>query len=255
MTHRLMGRPIVTPTRPKRAPLPGSMAVMVATVGDMKYLCQTMNIPPEPFDSLFLSRLLLLNDVHKGVSIVGPLVGAPYATMILETLVACGVKKILFLGWCGAVSPEVNIGDIILPSKAWIDEGTSPHYLPRKNSGENPVGDGYAKPSDTLIHCIRIGLKEQRLKFHEGAIWTTDAIFRETPEKVKYYQKKDILAVEMELSALFTAGKFHGIKVGGILVVSDSVSGYTWQQGFKDPRFKTSRKAVSEVIRQLCQAD
>jgi uridine phosphorylase len=254
MTHRLMGQSIVTPTRPKRAPLPGSMAVMVATVGDMRNLCQTMNIPPEPFDRLFLSRFLLQNDVHQGVSIVGPLVGAPYATMILETLVACGVHKILFFGWCGAVSPKVSIGEIILPNKALIDEGTSPHYLPRENSGKNQACDGYAKPSDTVIHCIRRGLKEQKLKFHEGAVWTTDAIFRETPEKVKYYQKREILAVEMELSALFTAGKFHGVEVGGILVVSDSISGYTWRQGFKDSGFKTSRKAVSEVIRQLCQA-
>lgn len=253
MTHRLMGRSIVTPTRPKRAPLPGSMAVMVATAGDMRTLCQTMNIHSKPFDSLFLSRFLLLNDVHQGVSIVGPLMGAPYATMILETLIACGVNKILFFGWCGAVSKEVNIGEIILPDKAWIDEGTSPHYLPEKRGEKSHTGGGYAKPSDTIVDCIRKGLKEQKLDFHQGAIWTTDAVFRETPEKVKYYQKREILAVEMEMSALFTAGKFHGVKVGGILVVSDSVSDYTWRKGFKNLKFQTSRKALSEVIAHLCQ--
>lgn len=227
----------------------------MATAGDMSNLRQRLRIPASPVTHLFGSHLLLQNSRDRGVSIVGPFAGAPYAAMILETLVACGVKTVVFFGWCGAVSPQVEIGDIVLPDRAIIDEGTSRHYRPATGDDGCRAIDGYAEPSGCVFERLRKGLEAERLKFHEGTIWSTDAIFRETPEKVKYYQKKDVLAVDMELSALFTIGRFHGIAVGGILVVSDSVAGYTWRPGFKDPRFKTARSVVSKVIGQICQTD
>jgi len=48
--------------------------------------------------------------------VVGPFVGAPYAAMLLETLIAWDVEKIIFFGWCGAISHDVKIGDIIIPT-------------------------------------------------------------------------------------------------------------------------------------------
>lgn len=256
MRQRYTGRPIVKPIPPKRAPLPGSLAIMVATAGDMRNLRKRLGIPAEPVTRLFASQLLLQNNRGRGLSIVGPFVGAPYATMILETLVVCGVERVVFFGWCGGVSPQVEIGDIVLPDQAIIDEGTSCHYQSGTGDGRCQTGvDGYAEPAASVTDRLRKGLETERVKFHEGAIWSTDAIFRETAEKVKYYQERGALAVEMEVSALFAAGRFHNIAVGGILAVSDSVAGYTWRQGFKDPRFQTTRQTINRVIGQICQTD
>ena len=70
----------------------------------------------------------IFTDMVGNFSITGPFIGAPYAAMLLETLIAWGARRIIFLGWCGAVAEEVKIGDIILPTAALIDEGTSGHY-------------------------------------------------------------------------------------------------------------------------------
>ncbi len=174
---------------------------------------------------------------------VGPFVGAPYAAMLLETIIAWGVERIIFFGWCGAISHDVKIGDIIIPTSATIDEGTSKHY--------HQVDD-ISRPSSYIQKNTKEALIKAGLCFHEGIVWSTDAIYRETCEKVKYYQQKDILAVEMELSALFTVAKFRNVQMGGILVVSDELSTLTWRPGFREQRFKESRMSVVKEIKALC---
>jgi purine-nucleoside phosphorylase len=188
---------------------------------------------------LYMSHLYVRDD---GVFLSGPFMGAPYSVMILETLAAWGAKQIIFLGWCGAISTSISIGDILVPTLAWIDEGTSQAY------SSNLI----ASPSDAMTCSIKSALKSCALPFHEGAIWTTDAIFRETPDKVKHFQNKGALAVEMELSALFTVSAFLGVALSAILVVSDDLSSLTWKPGFKDKRFVDTRHRLAAVIAEIC---
>jgi purine-nucleoside phosphorylase len=87
-----------------------------------------------------------------------------------------------------------------------------------------------------------------------GAVWTTDAVFRETRDEVTRHQRNGVLAVEMECSALFTVGGFRGIEVAALLVVSDDLSSLTWRPGFKDPRFIRGREMACNVISRLCSS-
>ncbi len=236
---------IVNPLKGKGTPNLGPVAAMVASQGDLSLLCRLMGLKNEDSRRLFTSRLYTRTNGAGDFSVAGPFIGAPYAVMLLETLIAWGVTKIIFFGWCGAVSPEVKIGDIIVPTAALIDEGTSRHY--GVNAGECVASSG------RIVEKIQKKLTKEGLSYHAGVIWSTDAIYRETPEKVAAYQKKDVLAVEMELSALFTVGRYRGIDVGGILVVSDELSSLTWKTGFKDKDFKQSRRAACDAIGILCR--
>ncbi len=234
---------IVRPVKGKNSPQPDACAVMVSSESDLRMLCSQMNLLENRFIKLFMSRLYIDNR-QANLTLAGPFVGAPYAVMILETLIARGARKILFFGWCGAISPDVRIGDIIIPTGAIIDEGTSRHY--GKDNGR------LVRPSDYISGSIKEALRENRLSFYEGFIWSTDAVYRETPEKVEYFQKKDALAVEMELSALFTVGSFREVEVGAVLVVSDEISTCKQVAGFSKQCFKKSRRAVCEAIKGMC---
>ncbi len=235
---------IVTPVKGKNSTNLGPVAIMVSSQSDLSLLCSLINLDEEKHKNLFISRLYVGNTGKEQFAVVGPLVGSPYAAMLLETLISWGAKKIIFFGWCGAISHDVKIGDIIIPTGAMIDEGTSKHYHQGDNSMSRPSSHILKKTQETFIKA--------GLTFHEGIIWSTDAIYRETCEKVKYYQGKDILAVEMELSALFSVGKFRNVHVGGILVVSDELSTLTWQPGFREQRFKNNRMSVAKAIKALC---
>jgi len=224
---------IINPARGKNSPSLGPMAVMVSSGDDLQFLCDLMNLGKKDSKNLMMSRVYGDKNTPPFFSISGPMIGAPYAVILLETLIARGAKKILFFGSCGAVSQNIDIGDIILPTSSLVDEGTSLHYPAEKsetamvkeslNSKDlTAKGDLYAFPSESMVEKTKLALLEKDLSFHEGAVWSTDAIFRETRTKVADYQQKNILAVEMEVSALFSVGAFRNVDVCAVLAVSDA---------------------------------
>lgn len=231
---------IVNPLRGKHSPDPGNTVLMITSGPDLKAVKDNIAPLRHPVN-LMMSQIHIHDNACPAFSIAGPVTGAPYAVLFMETLMAWGARDFIYFGWCGSISPGIEIGDIILPDQAVIDEGTSVGY--EKAMGESSF------PSPHINQNIKTLLDEQKISYHQGRIWTTDAIFRETPEKVRHFQAEKALAVEMELSALFTAAEFRGINAGAILVVSDELASFTWKPGFNDKRFKQSRKAVVEVLK------
>ncbi len=228
---------IVPPIWPGNAPKPGPFAIMVSTDPDRRRLCSRM-IPGADSSPFFMSRLRV--DAGAGTAIAGPVIGAPYAVMLLESLIAGGVREVIYFGWAGAISPDARIGDVIVPTSSFIDEGASAQYPPDPGEASRPSGDMAAR--------IREALADHAVPFLEGAAWTTDGIFRETPGKVKRFREMGALAVEMETSALFTAARFRGVAAAAVLVVSDDLSTLKWRPGFKAPEFKAARRAAIDSL-------
>jgi uridine phosphorylase len=236
---------IIFPKKGKKSPQLGPVAVMAGTETDLVLLCRLLNFDLRAHQSLFTSRLYVSNASTSGPSLTGPFVGAPYATMVLETLIAWGASKIIFLGWCGSISNKVKIGDIIIPSAAIIDEGTSRHY-----QNDDPT---LSYPSELMRTMLKAELNQNQIHFHSGTLWSTDAIYRETRKQVEYYQSQDAIAVEMEISALFTVARFRKVDLGAMTVVSDELGSFKWRPGFKMDEFKRGRRAACKVIKNVCQ--
>ena len=235
---------IVNPIKGKHPPAIGPLAVMVATEIDLKNLLALLQLPPSRYRRLHTSRLYAPEAPQACFSLTGPMMGASYAAMLLESLIVWGVREVIFVGWCGAIDPCLSIGDLVLPAEAVIEEGTSRLYE------QNDLGT--VKASNKVTHLIRRALNRKGIEYVEGKIWTTDGIYRETVDKVKAYQRRQVLAVEMELSALISVGRFRNIDVGALLVVSDHLGDYQWHPGFRDERFLRGRKAMYEVLNLLC---
>jgi uridine phosphorylase len=232
---------VVNPVKRKHAPPLGALAVMVGTEGDLLAQCRGAGLDENRFQRLFISRLYQSeNHRNDSFALSGPLIGAPYAAMLLETLIVWGASEFLFYGWCGALSPELKIGDILVPHSATIDEGTSLHY------GAEHASMAY--PSEPVSQKLEGVLSDLGVGFHRGRVWSTDAIFRETKDKVRHYQSQGVIAVEMELSALCSVAGFRGVDIGAILVVSDELSTLQWKPGFKSTEFQQARAKVCEVI-------
>ena len=241
---------IVNPFKGKHAPDLGPVAVMVSTVSELHSVRRLIIPETNDYRRLYTSRLYLKPQVTTAqtgvtspVAVAGPYIGAPYAVMLIETLIKWGVDKIIVLGLCGSISTDVRIGDIVVPTSATVDEGVSRHYRHRE--------DRPSHASESIVRHVKKGLVENGQIFHEGPIWTTDAIYRETASAVQYFQKKNVIAVEMELSALFSVARFRGAEVGAILVVSDELATMRWKPGFKEACFKQACHNVCLVISKL----
>ncbi|OGR28642.1 MAG: purine-nucleoside phosphorylase [Desulfobacterales bacterium RIFOXYA12_FULL_46_15] len=229
---------IVPPLGARRAPDIGPVALLVSCEPDIKLITAALDKPVTlPF---FNSALIAPRD--KGISVAGPFIGAPYAAMLLDSLIARGAKKVLVVGWCGAVTDELNVGDILLPSRAIVDEGTSRNY---KHLDEAlPV----SVPDLKLLQQLSAYLSFSGISHKKQGIWTTDAIYRETKKKVAFFRNLGAKAVEMECSALFSVAEYHKISIAGLLIVSDSVASKVWNPGFRNKTFKQARKAACEAM-------
>jgi len=234
---------IIQPMRGKHSPHLPPVAVLAATEPDLDQLRRGLGFDAVDHRRLYISRLYTAPGREPDVCLAGPAVGAPYAAMVAETLIAWGARRILFVGWCGAVSPLLSPGELVVPTAAVIDEGTSPHYA---------AGVSAACPSEPLMRKVAEACAAEGVSFRPGTVWTTDAVFRETRDEVSRHQRDGVLAVEMECSALFTVGGFRGVEVAALLVVSDDLSSLTWRPGFKDPAFIRGREAACNVIGRLC---
>jgi uridine phosphorylase len=235
---------IIQPRKGSRSPRLGPVAVLAAADADLNLLRGLLGFGADDGRRLFISRLYTVSAYRDRICLVGPMVGAPYAAMTAETLIAWGTRVIIFLGWCGAISESVDIGDGVLPTSAYIEEGTSRIYLP---------STAESAPSASLVQKMADACASEGVRIHQGPVWTTDAVYRETRDKVSGYQRQGVLAVEMETSALFTIGAFRAVDVAAFLVVSDDLSRLSWQPGFKDPRFTSGRQAACRVIAKLCE--
>ena len=133
---------------------------------------------------------------HDGLDfgIVGCAVGAPFAVLIAEQLFACGCRLLISVTSSGQIQPLREPPYFVLIERALRDEGTSYHYLPASRYSEL-ADDLLALYADDLS-----GLDEPLLR---GAIWTTDAPFRETQSAIDVCHAEGILGVEMEAAALY----------------------------------------------------
>ncbi len=146
--------------------------------------------------------------------------GAPQAARMLEILSALGVEKFMICGGAGTLANEVTGEKILLATAAVRDEGTSYHYLPpaREVKIQEPV-------RQKIVACLRA----EKADFLEVKTWTTDASFRETPDKVELRKSEGCATVEMECAAYYAVAEFKGLACGQLLYAGDVVHKPGWE--------------------------
>lgn len=154
------------------------------------------------------------------VTIFHPGVGAALSAALFEEMIEIGCRKFIACGSAGVLDRDIAVGHLLVPTTAVRDEGTSYHYLPAAREVE---------ASRNALQAIESVLQEKQVDYLLTKTWTTDAIYRETPEKVKLRKSEGCLAVEMEAAALFAVARFRDVSIGHILYSGDSVATDAWE--------------------------
>ncbi|MGJ3237412.1 MAG: nucleoside phosphorylase [Anaerolineae bacterium] len=184
-----------------------------------------------------------LNHERGAVAIVHPGVGAPLAVGFLEETIAKGGRKFIACGGAGALTEGVHLGHVVVPENAIRDEGTSYHYLPP---------EALANAHLDAVRAIIAILEQHGVPYDLGKTWTTDAIYRETPERIRKRREQGALTVEMEASAFFAVAQFRQVVFGQMLYGGDDVSGDVWDSrgwdNARDIREKLLQMAIEAVL-------
>src|SRR5690242_12007326 len=99
----------------------------------------------------------------------------PALSGFLEELIALGARKVVACGGAGVLDSGHEVGSVFIPSSAVRDEGTSFHYLP-------PSREVSASQEDNAV--LEDVLKRNGVPYQIAKTWTTDAIYRETAERI-----------------------------------------------------------------------
>jgi len=195
---------------------------------------------------LFNSKLAVIPATPPAGSffVAGPAVGAPMAVLTLEKLVVLGARRIIVYGWCGSLRATLRIGDVLLPTWAISDEGTSAHY-PGSSQPESHA------PSRQLLAD---GLSAQGLTVHTGPVWTTDAPYRESTIQVGRRGGQGILGVDMEYAALVAAAAFRKVELTAVQLVSDELWSGKWNPGFRTKAFKKKSSDILHFLTDFCSS-
>ena len=142
-------------------------------------------------------------------------------------------------GTCGVLERSIDDCSIIIPQSAVRDEGTSYHYAPA--SDEISVNKKYNKD------FIEI-LDEFSCSYTQGKVWTTDAFYRETPDKMKARKEHGCICVDMECSAVAAVAEFREKEVFQFFYAADNLDADEWDMRSLDNRDKLDEKDKAALL-------
>jgi DeoD family purine-nucleoside phosphorylase len=151
----------------------------------------------------------------KAVSVQSSGMGCPSAAIVIEELVMLGCKKLMRVGTCGGLQPDLSMGDLIVALSATPADSTVSNYV---------GGEPHAPTADfglvhEAVHQARHLGKDVRV----GPIVSSDIFYQPDEGLAGRWSDRGILAVEMEAAILFTLGALRKLQAGCMLIVSDVV--------------------------------
>ena len=165
-------------------------------------------------------------------------VGCPACGGNLDLYNAMGITKVMICGGGGVLDGNIGVGQVLVVDGAIRDEGFSYQYIPASR---------IIHTDPEVVGTITKYLDSQEVSYIRGLTWTTDAIFRETPDRIENRKKEGAKIVEMEQAGCIAVSQFRKFAYGALIYGGDDLSGEDW-----DGRKWRSREGVRYDLVQLC---
>ncbi len=228
---------VIHPKRGRREPALPASGVLLVTPAEARHGHSLQQSAGGRSQFLYNSQLTVAPDGNSFVA--GPAIGAPMAAMTMEKLIALGARYVVLFGWCGAVDPELQIGDVVLGATPVSGEGTSGYYVCEKS----PM------PSPHLLTELASILESTPYRWQNANIWSTDAVYREDRRHLAMLAKSSgVRAVDMEYAALCAVCSLRQIEFAAVFLVSDELYRERWRPGFTSDTFRRQSRHLAELL-------
>jgi uridine phosphorylase len=137
--------------------------------------------------------------------------GGPSAAIVLEELIALGVRRAVRVGTAGALDTTLNFAELLIVDVALSAEGTSRALGASERGSADPA----------LVAALARAAPNARV----GTVVSSDLFFEVGEPRFATWRDAGALAVEMEAAALFAIGALRGISVGCAVAISDRLIG------------------------------
>ena len=152
----------------------------------------------------------------RRVSVMAHGMGIPSCSIYATELVReYGVTALIRVGSCGALAPDVRLGDVILALGASTDS--------KVNRMRFMDHDFAALADFGLLELAVKTARDQGVPVRVGNVFSTDFFYTPQPQMLDVVEKLGILGVEMEAAGLYGVAAEHGVRALAMLTVSDHI--------------------------------
>jgi DeoD family purine-nucleoside phosphorylase len=201
-------------------------------------LAERVLLPGDPGRALLLAQALLdspaMFNHHRGLwgytgaaadgaplTIQSTGIGGPSAAIVIAELADLGARRLLRVGTCGAVHPDLELGDLLIVTEAISEDGTS-RALSAAAPQASPIEQPLLKPATALLNAL-VETKDPRS--HTGAVVSTDLFYDGAEREEERWIAAGALAVEMETATLLALAARRDLQAASLLLVSDLLLG------------------------------
>lgn len=177
-------------------------------------------LPGDPGRALLLAQELLdqplMSNHHRGLwgytgtaadgeplTVQSTGMGGPSAAIVVEELADLGVRRVVRVGTCGALSGDLRLGELLVVTGALSADGASRALGAR----------GHVDPDGALTAALAGD--------HRGPVVSSDLFYDPDEARARAWGDAGALAVEMETAAVFRVAQRRGLAGACMLVVSD----------------------------------
>jgi len=150
-------------------------------------------------------------------------IGSPSATIAVEEHANLGTDTFIRVGSCGALQPEMGVGDVVITTGAVRQEGTSDEY----------VREDYPATADgEVVTALVTACEELGVDYHTGVTCSTDSFYAGqgrpgyggfqaagAEERLDALQAAGVANFEMEAAAILTVAGLYGLRAGAVCTV------------------------------------
>ncbi|MCE2571287.1 purine-nucleoside phosphorylase [Motilimonas eburnea] len=223
----------------------GDFAETVLFPGDplrAKYIAETFL--ENPVQVTDVRNMLGFTGTYKGkrVSVMGSGMGIPSCSIYAKELITeYGVKNLIRVGSCGAVSEKIKVRDVIVAMGACTDS--------KVNRMRFKDHDFAAIADFGLLRKVVNAAEQANIPVQVGNVFSADLFYTPDPEMFDYMEKMGVLGVEMEAAGLYGVAAEYGANALCVVTVSDHIR--TGEQTTSDERQTTFNDMIVMTLDSL----
>lgn len=198
---------------------PGDFAPTCLLPGDplrAEYIAETFLLDVKKINSV--RNMLAFTGDYDGtpVSVMGSGMGIPSISIYAKELITeYGVKNLIRVGSCGAVSLDVKVRDVLIGMGACTDSGVNRQRF---------QGHDYAAiASYSLFKALNDAADALNLPVTNGNMFSADLFYTPNASMFDTMEKMNILGIEMEAAGLYGIATEYGANAAAICTVSDHI--------------------------------
>ncbi|HEV2819232.1 MAG TPA: hypothetical protein VGW11_01875 [Solirubrobacteraceae bacterium] len=158
--------------------------------------------------------------------------GGPSAAIVVEELAQLGVRTVVRVGTCGALGPDIHLGDLIVAREVWGQDGAS-----------RGLGAPAVQRPDRALTAALGGAGDVL----EGAVVSTDLFYDPDEGRAAAWAAAGARAVEMEAAAVLATAARRGLRAACLLAVTDLLHGAAGRERIDEERLAAAEDRLGDV--------